>query len=80
MRPDLVVFKVSSVGVALLVISLAAGAGLAALWATRRWWYSDWLGCTCCLIQADQGRRWRYCGSGIRRLAADVSRFRWWTR
>jgi regulator of protease activity HflC (stomatin/prohibitin superfamily) len=31
MRPDLVVLRVSSVGVALLVISLAAGAGLAAL-------------------------------------------------
>ena len=31
MRPDQVVFKVSSVGVALLVISLAAGAGLSAL-------------------------------------------------
>jgi regulator of protease activity HflC (stomatin/prohibitin superfamily) len=31
MRPDLVVLRVSSVGVALLVISLAAGAGLAAV-------------------------------------------------
>ena len=31
MRPDLVVLRVSSVGVALLVISLAAGAGLSAL-------------------------------------------------
>ena len=31
MRPDLVVLRVSSVGVALLVISLAAGAGLSVL-------------------------------------------------
>ena len=31
MRPDLVALRVSSVGVALLVISLAAGIGLAAL-------------------------------------------------
>src|ERR1035441_2973094 len=31
MRPDLVVWKVSSVGIALLVISLAAGVGLSAL-------------------------------------------------
>src|ERR1022692_1769826 len=31
MRPDLVVWRVSSVGIALLVISLAAGVGLSAL-------------------------------------------------